>query len=151
MGFAELVTLRSACVAVATTTVAVAELLLGLGSVVLDATLAVSVIVVPAGVVTGTFRTTVNVAEAPAAKVGFEHDNVPLTTPQVHPVTGDGVTETNVVFAGMGSLKTTELAEPTPLFVTTTESVMLEPATTGLGAAVLVMDRSAVLAKPTVV
>jgi hypothetical protein len=50
LGVAELVTLRSACPVAATTTVAVAALLLGFGSVVVDATFAVSVMTVPEAV-----------------------------------------------------------------------------------------------------
>ena len=119
-GIAELVTLRSAWPAVATTSVAVALLLLGFGSVVVDETSAVSVITVPAAVPTFTVSTTVNVAEAPDASVAFKQVSVPLTTEQTHPAEGDGVAETNVVFAGIASLNPTVLAAAAPLFVTTT-------------------------------
>src|SRR5262249_49697528 len=60
-------------------------------------------------------------------------------------------TPTSVVFAGMGSVKTTLVAVAAPLFLTTTESEMLLPARTGFGVFVLVMERSAVVERPTVV
>ena len=120
LGAAELVTLMSACPAVATTTLTVALLLLGLGSVVADETFAVSEITVPEAVARFTFTTTVNVVEAPAASVVFEHESVPLTTEQVQPAAGTGVTDTNVVLAGIASLKTTLAAALGPLSLTTT-------------------------------
>ena len=120
LGAAALVMLRSAWPAVATTTVEVALLLLGLGSVVDEATVAVSVITVPAAVPAATFKTTVKVVEAPEATLGFEQDNVPATTPQVQPASGEGTTDTNEVLAGIGSLKTTPLAVAAPLFCTNT-------------------------------
>lgn len=118
LGVAELVTLRSACVAVATTTVATALLLLGFGSVVVADTFAVSTMAVPEGVAPFTVTTTANVAKAPDRRVGFVQVSVPLTTEQVQPETGE--TETNVVFAGIASLKATVDAGPAPLFLTTT-------------------------------
>ena len=150
-GLAELATLKSACPEMATTSVAVAELLLGFGSVVVEETLAVSVITVPEAVPEFTVKTTANVAEEPEASVAFEQVSVPPTTEQVQPVVGDGVAETNVVFAGMASLKATVLAAAAPLFLTTTVYVMLLPAITGLGESVFVIERSAVVDKPTVV
>src|SRR5882724_920282 len=120
LGAAALVMLKSAWPALATMTVEVAVLLLGLGSVVAEATVAVSVIGVPAAVPAVTFRTTVNVVEAPEATLGFEQDNVPAATPHVQPASGDGTTDTKVVLAGIGSLKTTLLAVAAPLFFTTT-------------------------------
>jgi len=120
LGAAALVMLKSAWPALATITVEVALLLLGLGSVVDEATVATSVICVPAAVPAVTLRTTVNVVEAPATTLGFEQDNVPETTPHVQPVAGAGTTDTNVVLAGIGSLKTTVLAVAAPLSFTTT-------------------------------
>ena len=150
-GVAELVTLRSAWPAVATTSVAVALLLFGLGSVVVEDTFAVTVIGVPAGVNEFTVRTTVIVSDAPEASVAFEQVSVPATTEQLHPAEGDGVAETKVVVAGIASLTATVLAAAAPLFVTTTVYVILFPAITGLGVLVLVMERSAVVDSPTVV
>lgn len=120
LGVAALVTLRSACPAVATTTVAVAALLFGFGSVVVDATFAVSVITVSEAVPEITCRTTAKLVEAPEASVAFEQVSVPVTTEQVQPVAGVGVAETNVVLAGIASLKATVLAVAAPLFLTTT-------------------------------
>jgi hypothetical protein len=151
LGLAELLTLRSAWPAVATTTVAVAELLFGLGSVVAEETVAVPVMTVPEGVPATTATMTLKLVELPAATRGFEHVSVPADTPQVHPVAGVGETETNVVFAGMASLNTTVAAGAAPLFATTTVYVILVPAITGLGDAVFVSERSDVVAKPTVV
>src|ERR1700676_323163 len=151
LGAAELVMLRSAWPAVATTMFEVALLLLGFGSVVDEATVAVSVMRVPAAVPAPTVRMTVNVVEAPEATLGFEQDSVPATTEQVQPATGEGTTETNVVLAGIASLKTTLDAVAAPLFLTTTVYVMLEPARTGLGVPELVMDKSAVVDRPTVI
>lgn len=130
---------------------AVEVLLLGFGSVVVEETFAVSVMTVPEAVPEATVTTTANDVDVPAATVGFEHVSVPATTEQVQPVAGDGVAETKVVFAGMASLKATVLAAAAPLFATTTVYVMLFPAITGLGEAVFVMERSAVVDKPTVV
>ena len=93
-GAAELITLKSDCPEVATTTVAVAELLFGLGSVVAEETFAVSVMNVPEGVPEFTVTTTVKVVEAPGATVGFEQVSVPLATAHVQPVAGDGAAET---------------------------------------------------------
>src|ERR1700722_2779692 len=151
LGVAELTTLKSACPAVATTTLAVALLLLGFGSVVVEETLAGSVITVPAAVAAFTVTTTVNVVEAPETRVAFEHVRVPLTTEQLQPAAGDGVADRNVVFAGIASLKATVLAAAAPLFLTTTVYVTLFPAITGVGEAVFVIERSAVVDKPTVV
>src|SRR5580704_11419978 len=92
-GVAELRTLKSACPAVATTTVAVALLLLGFGSVVVEETLAMTGIDVPEAVPAITCRTTVKVAEAPEASVRFEQPRVPATTEQVQPAAGDAVAE----------------------------------------------------------
>src|SRR5271165_4758592 len=120
LGVAELVTLKSACPAVATTTVAVAALLFGFGSVVVEATFAVSVMAVPDAVPAVTCRTTAKLTEAPEASVAFEQVRVPVTTEQVHPDEGVGVAETNVVLAGIASLKATVPAAAAPLFLTTT-------------------------------
>src|SRR5579864_2102142 len=120
LGVAALVTLKSDCPAVATTSVAVALLLFGLGSIVVEETFAVSVMTVPEAVPAFTVTTTVNVVEAPEARVAFEQVSVPLTTEQLQPAAGAGVAETNVVFAGIASLKATVLAVAAPLFVTTT-------------------------------
>jgi hypothetical protein len=75
-------------------TVAVALLLFGLGSEVVEETFAVSVMTVPEAVPAFTFTTTVNVVEAAAATVGFEHVRVPLATEHVQPAAGEGVAET---------------------------------------------------------
>jgi hypothetical protein len=70
---AEFVTLRSACVALATAIFTVAELLLGLISCVVVVTVSVSVMMVPAGVPAFTVTTTVKVLTVPGAKLGLVH------------------------------------------------------------------------------
>ncbi len=75
-GEAEFVVTRSACAAVATTSAAVALLLAGLGSVVDEPAVAVSLIAVPAAVPAFTCSTTVKLA-VPGAKVGFVQVMVP--------------------------------------------------------------------------
>lgn len=119
LGDAALMTLKSAWPAVATTAVAVAELLFGFGSVVAVETFAVLVMTVPAAVPAFTVTTTVIVVEAPAAISGFEHVSVPPDTLQVQPAAGTGVAETKVVFAGIASVTATVLDGAAPLFVTT--------------------------------
>ena len=149
-GVAVLVTAKSACPAVATTTVVVARLLEGFGSVVLDDTFAISEITVPEGVPAFSNTTTVNVVEAPAENDPMLHDITPAV--QLHPAVPDvAATETTVVFAGIVSLKSTLLAVEGPWFVTTTVYVMLEPASTGFGEAEFVIVKSAELAAPATV
>src|SRR5216683_4008594 len=102
-GEAELLVIKSACDAVATTSVAVALLLLALGSVVEELMLAVSVITVPEGVPAVTFTTTGKLA-VPGAKLGFVQVIVPAV-PAVgsvhdHPP-GIGINCTKVVFGGV--------------------------------------------------
>jgi len=126
--------------------------LLGLGSVVDDETVAVSVINVPPVTVT----TTVKVVDAPAAngapegKFVYAHEIVPGV--QVQPEVPEvGAAETKVVLAGNVSVNIALLAAPGPLFVTTTVYVIWPPTTTGLGVPELVTDRFAVPAAPTIV
>src|ERR1700674_4092278 len=99
LGEAELVTAMSAWPAVATTTVAVALLLFGLGSGVEAETFAVSVMTVPDAVPAVTFTTTVNVADALTASVAAVQVRFPAATEQLHPP-GTGVSETKVVLIG---------------------------------------------------
>src|SRR5262249_37126845 len=149
LGLAELVTERSAWPAVATTTEAVASLLLGLGSVVDELTLAVSLMTVPAAVPAATLSWKLNVAEPPEARDPVEQVRTLEMTEHDQPTTIGTVTR--VVLAGMGSVKATLVAAAAPLFRTTTTSLMLLPASTGFGEFVLVMERSAVVDRPTVV
>lgn len=72
-GVAALVTLKSDWPDVATTSVAVAVLLFGFGSMVDAATFTVSVMTVPASVAAFTVTTTAKDVEEFAAIVGFEH------------------------------------------------------------------------------
>jgi hypothetical protein len=101
-GLAEFVTLRSACVALATPIVTVAELLAVFVSLVDVATIAVSVMIVPAAVPALTVTTTGNVLIEPGATVGLVQLMDPAVV-QVHPV-GTGLSETKVVLAGNASV-----------------------------------------------
>ena len=83
---------------------AVALLFAGLGSVVVDAIVAVLLIVPVAAALTAT--TSVNVA-LPGAKVGFEQL---IVAPGVHVHPGGGVIDTNVVPAGSTSVSVTVVA-----------------------------------------
>ena len=76
VGTAELVVTKSACVARATTSAAVALLLAELGSEVEELTVAVSLTAVPAAVPAVTFTTTGKLA-LPIAKLGFVQVMVP--------------------------------------------------------------------------
>lgn len=141
VGEAEFVTTRSACVAVATTSAAVALLFEVLGSLIAELTLAVWLIAVPAAVPAVTSTVKVIVAE-PGAKLGFVQVRVP--TRQVHPA--GPVSDCTVVLAGTVSVRLTLVAVLGPLFVTTCVYVMAVPASTGTGLGVLVIERSAVSA-----
>ena len=77
VGDATFVATRSAWVDVATTSVAVAELLPAFGSVVVELTLAVSLIAVPAAVPAVTCRPMVKVAD-PLLKLAFVQVMVPV-------------------------------------------------------------------------
>jgi hypothetical protein len=120
-GEAEFVVTRSACVPRATTSAAVALLFVEFGSLVDELIVAVSLIAVPATVPAVTFSTTGKLA-VPGAKLGFVHVMVPAL-PTVgsmhdHPP-GTGVSETNVVFGGVFSVKLALVAVLGPALVTT--------------------------------
>jgi hypothetical protein len=152
VGDALFVVTRSAWVAVATTSLAVAVLLADLGSLVDELTVAGLLITVPAAVPAFTFNATVNVPE-PAAKLGLVQVMVPVLPTagvvQDHPAAG--VIEANVVFAGVVSVSATAVAVLGPALATTCVYVMLLPACTGTGLSVLVIERSAELATATLV
>ena len=114
------------------------------GSVTAELTLAVSLICVPAAVPAVTFNTTVNVDD-PGAKLGLVQLMVPLlpTAGVVQDQPPGIVIDWNVVFGGVVSVMLTVVAVAGPAFVTTCEYVMLFPAWTPCGLAVLVIERSA--------
>jgi hypothetical protein len=116
-GLAEFVTLRSACPAPATPMFTVAELLPRLVSCVAVATVAVSEIMVPAAVPAFTFTTTGNVPMEPGATLGFVQLMVGVKVVHDHPG-GTGASETNVVFAGIVSVKVALAQLLGPEFVT---------------------------------
>jgi hypothetical protein len=124
-GDAEFVTAKSDCPAPATTTVAVAELFVGFGSVVLEETVAVSEIVVPAASPETTFTLIVNVALVLAASDAIVQVILPVLpedgVEQDQP--GAGVIVLNVRssgLAGIGMLSVMLLAADGPLLVTLT-------------------------------
>jgi len=141
VGDAEFVTTRSACVAVATTSAAVAVLFEVFGSVMEELTVAVSLIAVPAAVPAFT-RTVYVIVADPGAKLELEQ--VRVTTLQLHvPV---AVSVCAVVLAGRVSVRFAFVAVLGPLFVTTCVYVIVLFACTGTGLGLLVTERSAVLA-----
>ncbi len=111
------VTLKSACPAPATPIVTVAELLFLFVSLVEVATVAVSVMMVPAAVPAVTVTTTGKVLIEPGAMLGFVQLMDPVVV-QVHPA-GTGVRETNVVLAGIASVNVSVLQLLGPVLVTT--------------------------------
>jgi hypothetical protein len=143
---------RSDCVASVTPAVALAELLAESESL-LAPTVAVSVMMVPAEVPAFTFTTAEKFAAALTASVATLQLMVPVAptagVEQLHP-TGE-VSDTNVVFAGIGSLNVTVVADSVPWFVTACEKVTLLPAATAPGDPVFVSVTSALAAAPTVV
>ncbi len=88
-----------------------------LDSVVLVVDEAVLVIVVPMGAVLSTATTSVNVALAPAGSVGSVAVITPATFVNIQPA--GGVKETQVVFAGMVSVKDMPWASLGPRLLTT--------------------------------
>ena len=113
-GVATVVSARSACPADATISVAVAELAPNAWFPALTVT--VSVMTVPLGVIALTVYVTVNVPVAPAATLGFEQ-GVAGNPAQLQPA--GGVTVTNVVLPGVGSLNEAPVAAIVPVLVTT--------------------------------
>jgi hypothetical protein len=103
---------RSACVAVATTSVTVAAF--APNDWFAAFTVAVSVITVPLVAVALTLYKTVKVPEAPAATLGFVHTVGKAV--QVHPA--GGVIETKVVPVGVASVKVAVVAADAPVLVT---------------------------------
>jgi len=121
-GDAELLVIKSACDAFATTSVAVALLLLALGSVVEELMLAVSVITVP-GEFPEVFTVTMTGKLAvPGAKLGFVQVIAPALptagSTHAHP-TGIGLRDTKLVFGGVTSVKLALVAALGPALVTT--------------------------------
>lgn len=113
-GVAVVLSARSACVAEATTSVAVAEF--DPKDWFVAFTVTVSVITVPAAVPAFTLLTTVNVPDAPAATVVAVH-GLAGNPVQVQPA--GGVIETNVVFAGVASVNVPFVIAEDPVLVTT--------------------------------
>ena len=114
-----MVTDRSA--ALLTVVVAVALLFPGVGSVVVELTVAVLVIVEPLGVAALTLTTSEKVAVAPAARVAMFAVIVPVPPTAGEVIEEPGpevcITETKVVFAGVESVRETLCAGLGPLFV----------------------------------
>jgi hypothetical protein len=113
-GVATVVSARSACPPDATTSVAVAELAPNAWFPALTVT--VSVMTVPLAVPALTVYNTVKVPVEPTATPGFEQ-GIAGNPVQVQPA--GGVTERNVVLAGVASLNEAPVAAIDPVFVTT--------------------------------
>src|SRR6266545_7880280 len=127
-----------------TVVVAVAELLVVTASSG-EATVAVLVTIVPFGVAAATFTTKVIVLVPTGTDGLMQFVPVPPTDGEhVHPA--PGVTETNVVPAGVASEKETLDATSGPALVTLIVYVMFDPATTGSGESTFETERSAVAA-----
>ena len=116
-GLAELVTLRSACVALATPTVTEAELLSRLLSCVVVARVAVSVMSVPEATLAPTSTVTLKVLLAPGAMVGLVQLIEPVVV-QVHPA-GELKGRTRVVLVGIASVSVALAQLLGPVLVTT--------------------------------
>ena len=117
LGLAEFVALKSASVVFVTPMLDVAVLFALFESCVVLPTVTVSVIIVPTAVPAVTFTTTGNELVVPGAKL----ESVQLMEPvvvQVHP-TGTGVSDTNVVLAGIASVNVAPLQLLGPELVTT--------------------------------
>jgi hypothetical protein len=130
------VTVRSH--AVMTVVVTVVLLLADVGSIVVEETDELAVIVC-AAMFGATFTTTVMSTAEPALMLGFEQVTEAVT---VHNQPAGGATETNVVLAGIASVNMTAEAGPGPLFVTVCVYVILFPANT-VGVAAVLSARSA--------
>lgn len=120
-GAAELVTAMSAEAGLATRVFTVAVLFARLLSLMPELTESVSLMVVPLGVATPTWTTSVKVESAFMAFDGKVQERFPPapTAGVVHvQPAGEDVRETNVVLVGMASLKTTFTAESGPLLFT---------------------------------
>ncbi len=115
-GLPELVTLRSACVPLATAMFSVAELLFVFVSREVVVPVSVSVMIVPTGVPAFTVTEKIKVLIDPGATLGLVQPETKEV--QVHPG-GAPLNELNVVFAGIASLKDTVLQLLGPLLVTT--------------------------------
>src|SRR6266545_6888015 len=123
---------------------AVPELLVGTASSG-EVTVAVLVMIVPFGVAAATFTTKVIVLVPTGTDGLVQFVPVPPGSGEhVHPA--PGVTDTNVVPAGVASEKETFDAASGPALVTVIVYVMVEPATTGSGESTFETERSAVAA-----
>lgn len=118
-GFSEMLTAMSAWLACATVTFAVALLFAGLGSVMEEEPMSVSVMTVPVAVPAFTLVTRVNEPLEPTARVAMLHVMVPVPpTGGVVQLQEPGLArDTNVVLVGTASVKLTVVAADGPLFV----------------------------------
>ena len=151
LGVAVLVTARSACVAFATRTFAVALAAPGFGSGVPELPVAVFEMVEPRGAAALTVTTSVNVADPPFASDGNVQEISPVPpTPGVvqFQLPGD-VKEKNVVFVGTVSTRLVTTAAAGPTFCRTSVYVIVPPGGTEVTDAVFVSVRNADVAEPT--
>jgi hypothetical protein len=144
-GAAEFVTAMSADAGVATRVLTVAVLFARLLSLIPELTESVSLMVVPLGVATPTWTTSVKVESTFMSLDGRVQEIFPPdpTAGVVHVQAAGDAKETKVVLDGMASLKTTFMADCGPLLFTVCVYVMLPPGTTGFGVPELVITISA--------
>jgi hypothetical protein len=109
------VAIRSAWIAVATTSLAIALLLAELGSVVEELTVAVSLIAVPEATLAFTVTTKLIVALVLAARLEI----VQVRVPRLHVQPAGPVKDVAVVFAGVASVKITLAPAVGPALATT--------------------------------
>jgi hypothetical protein len=139
------VTARSASDGAATGVETLEELFVGSGSAVVDVIAAVFPMSVPVSVPAGTATTSVNVSAAPAGKRARVQLTVPVEpTEGVEHVQVPGDTsDTNVVPEESGSVSATLVASLGPRLLATSVYVIVPPAATAVGVAVLTTFRSA--------
>src|ERR1700693_4043142 len=145
-GAAVLVTAMSAEAVIATSVFTVAVLFARLLSLMPELTESVSLMVVPLGVAAPTWTTSVKVESTfmsfdGRVQVIFPPDP---TVGVMHVQAAGEARETNVVLAGMASLKITFKADCGPLLFPVCVEVILPPGTTGLGVPELDTTRPAI-------
>src|SRR5580658_56238 len=143
LGLAEFAMLKSASAATATAMFTVTELSEGLLSLVAEAAVAVSVIIVPAGVGLFTLYTAVIVAVDPGGTLGFVHaTGAALGQVHVPPPVVTTATEVKVVLLGLASPNVAVTQLLGPWLNTVCVYVIVLPCVTGLGVPVLVTVKS---------
>ena len=145
-GVSTLVTPTSIVVAAAVTVVVAIAVLLPVVVSVGEAMVAVLVIIVPFGVDAFAVTTSVKICGPLPAASGVTRLAVTVPALLTHAQPVGATQETNVVFAGTGSVSTTLCASLGPLLITVIVYVILFPAVTGSGVSTFVTETSAEVA-----